>query len=193
MKPQLFAVLLKENIDEQTFHFLLPFVEKEKQERLATFKFKKDRDLMLVGGLLAKHAIATVFGIDFSSIQIAIGEHGKPYVSNLPHIHFNISHSGDWVICAVYDKAVGVDIQKMKDTDFASIAKRAFTKEEQDTFNKASKEDVKTQFYKIWTAKESYIKLLGTGLKDLRSDIPPCVCVDTFLATQGYMVSVCYS
>lgn len=192
MKPQLFAVLLKEDIDEQTFDFLFPFAEKEKQERILRLKFKKDRDLVLVGDILAKHCIATVFDISFSSVQIAIGEHGKPYVSNSPHIHFNISHSGDWVACAVYDKPIGIDVQKMKDTDFVSIAKRAFTKKEQDVFNKISQEDMKTQFYKIWTAKESYIKLLGTGLKDLRNDIPAYMSVDTFLASKDYMVSVCY-
>lgn len=192
MKPQLYAIILKESIDAKTVDFLLPFVEKEKQERIARLKFKKDRDLMLVGDLLAKHCIAKVFGVRFSSVQFAIGEHGKPYVNNLPHIHFNISHSGDWVVCAVCDKPVGVDVQKMKDANFVSIAKRAFTKEEQKNFSKTPKEDMRTQFYKTWTAKESYIKMLGTGLEDLRTAIPACVYVDTFLARKDYMISVCY-
>lgn len=192
MKAQLFALALKEPIEGQTFDFLFRFAGQEKQQRIERLRFKKDRDLMLIGDILAKHCVAKVFKIDFSSIEIAIGEHGKPYVSNYPDVHFNISHSGKLVVCAVLDKPVGIDVQKMRDANFTALAKRAFTQKEHDAFHKVPKEDIRTQFYKTWTAKESYIKLLGTGLKDLKKDIPASVCVKTLLAAPDYMVSVCF-
>lgn len=39
------------------------------------------------------------------------GEHGKPQIVNFPK-KFNLSHSGDYVVCGVSDGEVGVDIQK---------------------------------------------------------------------------------
>lgn len=38
------------------------------------------------------------------------GEHGKPQIVNFPK-KFNLSHSGDYVVCGVSDGEVGVDIQ----------------------------------------------------------------------------------
>ncbi len=122
MKPQIFAVILKENIQSQTFNFLLRFVDAEKQKRIDRLKIKADKDLTLTGDILAKYCIAKVFGINFGDIRLRIGEFGKPYITGFSNVHFNISHSGNVVVCAVCDKPIGVDIQKMDDIDFDAIA-----------------------------------------------------------------------
>ena len=38
-------------------------------------------------------------------------EHGKPYLEDRQGIYVNWSHSGDYVICAVADREVGIDLQ----------------------------------------------------------------------------------
>ena len=43
------------------------------------------------------------------------GKDGKPYFENLP-VHFNISHSYPYVVCAICDCAVGIDIEKVHQT-----------------------------------------------------------------------------
>ena len=55
------------------------------------------------------------------------------------------------------DEPVGVDIEKIRDVNL-KIKDRFFCT--------AEKENIKTNedFFRIWTAKESYIKYLGTGL-----------------------------
>nr|WP_237391871.1 4'-phosphopantetheinyl transferase superfamily protein [Paenibacillus dendrobii] len=78
-------------------------------------------------------------------------------------MHFNISHSGEWVVCALDSLPVGVDVEEIKEAPF-EISKRFFSREERTfLFNEA--EEVRNEsFYYIWTLKESYIKAIGQGL-----------------------------
>lgn len=38
----------------------------------------------------------------------------KPYIKKHPKFNFNISHSGDFVVCATDDKFVDIDIEEVK-------------------------------------------------------------------------------
>ena len=191
MKPEIFAVALKDNIEDDTFNYLFRFVEKDKQARVNRLKFKKDKDLIVVGDILAKTAIRKVLGVAVADMRFGVREFGKPYLANHENAHFNISHSGDIVVCAVYDKPVGVDIQKMNDVNFDSIANRVFTKNEQERYLSAPQEKQREQFYKIWTAKESYIKFLGTGIKDLSKEIDPDCVIGLSCVFNDYILAVC--
>ena len=82
-------------------------------------------------------------------------EFSKPYFEN--SAHFNISHSKGIAVVCFCEEPVGVDVEKIRDVNL-KIKDRFFGDTE--------KEQVKTNsdFTKVWTAKESYIKYLGTGL-----------------------------
>lgn len=94
------------------------------------------------------------------------GLQGKPYLPAEEDFHFNLSHSGTYVICAVDVVPIGVDIQKIDAKKGKQIAKRFFSKAEQDILEKAKEAEQETLFCRFWAAKESYLKYLGTGLKD---------------------------
>ena len=191
MKPELFAVAIKENVEDETFNYLFQFVEKDKQARVNRLKFKKDKDLTVDGDILAKTAISKVFGIAAADMKFGVGEFGKPYLASHKDAHYNISHSGSIVVCAVYDKPIGIDIQKMNDMNFDSIAKRVFTKNEQEIYFSAPTEMQKEQFYRIWTAKESLIKFLGTGVRDLSKEIEPDCVIGSSCVFDDYILAVC--
>ena len=191
MKPEIFAVELKSDIADSVFDYLFRFADKDKQERINRMKMKSDKDLTLTGDILAKTAIKKVFGIPMADIKFRYGESGKPYAAGYPNIHFNISHSGSAVVCAVYDRPVGIDIQIMKNGDFDSLAKRVFTEKEQGLFFSAPQDVCQEQFYRIWTAKESYLKYLGTGIKDLKKDIDGSCAVSTCRFSNNYIISIC--
>ena len=55
-------------------------------------------------------------------------EDGKPFLPGLPDIHFNLSHSGDYIACAFSDQEVGLDLQEHSrpHTSIVRIAKRFF-------------------------------------------------------------------
>ena len=90
-------------------------------------------------------------------------EHGKPYLTDKPEIYVNWSHSGDYVICAVADREVGIDLQKMDREPKENLIRKALTKEEQEFYGSVPESERKRLFYQYWSVKESFLKALGTG------------------------------
>jgi 4'-phosphopantetheinyl transferase len=96
--------------------------------------------------------------------EICREKNGKPYIKNHPFF-YNISHSGDYVFCAVSDSEIGADIQKRTDTDYIKLAERFFSEEEKAAVK--SLEDTgqrKELFYRLWCRKEAFGKLSGEGI-----------------------------
>lgn len=75
---------------------------------------------------------------------------GKPFFPDYPDIHFSISHSKNFVICALSDNDVGVDVQFERRVS-PLLEKRVC---DQSELSVAS-------FFSLWSLKESYIKLIG--------------------------------
>ncbi len=86
--------------------------------------------------------------------------HGKPYIKELPNVHFSISHSGNIWACAMGETPVGLDIQTEGKVDAEKIARRFFHPSEIAWLQEHGWE----QFARIWAKKESYVKLTGDGL-----------------------------
>ena len=101
---------------------------------------------------------------EMPNLETAVYPGGKPYLRNYPQVHFNLSHSGDYVCCAIGDEPVGVDIQKRVNTK-DGLAKRFFTKEENRMLDELDEEERKQLFFRMWSIKESYIKYTGQGMK----------------------------
>ncbi|MCI8551212.1 MAG: 4'-phosphopantetheinyl transferase superfamily protein [Lachnospiraceae bacterium] len=102
--------------------------------------------------------------------RIARTERGKPYFPEQPELFFSISHSGSFWVCAFAGAPVGVDVQKHVKKAWES------EKEAADRFERMAdrffhpreacwvKEEVYERFFRIWTAKESYVKYTGDGI-----------------------------
>ena len=119
-------------------------------------RFPKDKRLSLGAEALLRYACGQ-WGTDYARAQLAEGKWGKPYFTNAA-LMFNLSHSGSKVMCAVSDKPVGCDTEQIA-APRLEIAKRFFTPAEYRLC--LAREDM---FYRLWTAKESYIKYTGRGL-----------------------------
>jgi phosphopantetheinyl transferase len=85
---------------------------------------------------------------------------GKPYFPAAPDLHFSLSHSGDYAVCAYADQPVGLDLQVHSRCDKAAIARRFFHPEEYDYLAANNYEP----FFAVWAAKESYVKYTGVGI-----------------------------
>lgn len=115
-----------------------------------------------VGRLLLAHGLRELYGLKLSGETIARNRYGKPYLENHPEIQFNISHSGDFVICAVGPGEVGIDIEKHRSLDFKRLARKAFLEEECRKLEQS--EDPMEYFFDTWTLKEAYLKWKGIGI-----------------------------
>lgn len=104
-------------------------------------------------------------GMTGNSWNICRNQYGKPYLADMPGIHFSISHSGIYWGCAVADQPVGLDLQlrgKKNGTDnerhSGRIAERFFHSDEKRYLLNGG------DFYGVWAAKESYVKYTGRGI-----------------------------
>ena len=97
----------------------------------------------------------------FSDLQIGFGPNGKPEVEG---IFFNLSHSKTMVICAVGEKSVGCDIEQISKAP-GKVADRFFNERELRYLNQIPEEKRNKEFYRLWTMKESYIKMTGEGMQ----------------------------
>ena len=97
-------------------------------------------------------------------LQYRFGPHGKPEIVDFP-MYFSLSHSGDYVLCAVSDREVGADIQKLQAAGFSKLASRFFTEAEYQALEKCVDEAERQKlFFRLWTKKETYGKLTGQGV-----------------------------
>ena len=156
---------IKSELTQNEFDILLHRVSTEKQDRIRRFHFFKDAQNCLLSDVLARVEICRITGLSNELLEFSTNEYGKPFLVNNPHIHFNISHTDDYVTFAIADEPVGIDIETMKPIDLR-IAERFFTTDET-TYIMAG--DQIQRFYEVWTKKESRIKWEGRGLHKLLS------------------------
>jgi 4'-phosphopantetheinyl transferase len=167
---KIYCIKVDDQIDKNTFNYLTQFVQPEKKGRILKQRVKQNADNMLIGEILAKAAIKKNFGIDIAKQNFTYTEYGKPYLLNYTDVHFNISHSGEYVACAVSNKPVGVDIQKIGEYN-PGITERICNEIELEQIEKSS--DKASEFTKLWTKKEAILKMYGTGIAN--GDIKNCL------------------
>jgi len=94
----------------------------------------------------------------------------KPYFSAGPN--FNISHSGDLVICVVSKgSSVGVDVEQVRVTDINAYRDN-FTVAEWTTINYSA--DKESAFYRMWVRKEALVKAIGEGMQMPLNTVDVC-------------------
>lgn len=163
IETKLYIAKISELKNENAYESAYASVDAERQKKVDSYKFLQSKLQSLAAGVLLNRALEDA-GLDVSKIQFEQNAYGKPYIQGLD-IYFNLSHSGDYAICAISNAEVGCDIEKI-DRDEEKIAKRFFCDEEyRDIISKKSEEERKTIFYRYWTLKESFMKATGMGLK----------------------------
>jgi len=177
MKTKIFAT----NIENFSKHYQLGLnlVSEKKREEISKFWFKEDRWRKLISALLLRYVVIKYLGI--KDCCILLNKYGKPSLKNYPDFHFNISHSGNWVVIAIGDSSIGIDIEVIKQfRDFMEIGKNYFSKMEYDVLINSHSSKKLDLFYEIWTKKESLIKAEGKGLSiSLKSFSVPLDTVST--------------
>jgi 4'-phosphopantetheinyl transferase len=163
MSVDVYAVCLDRPLDSAFLRQLHDSVSDSKKEQAARLKRPEDAWRTLTGDLLARYAISRKWGLAGSGIRFTANGWGKPFAEGWPHVHFNVSHSGEWVVCAVSEQSVGIDVEQIVPIDMA-LAKRYFSREEEaDLFQQPAYRRL-SYFYDLWTLKESYVKQRGMGL-----------------------------
>ena len=146
--------------DAERFRFFYEQMPPYRQKKIAALKPEKSKRLSLGAGVLLNAALRAV-GIDGRGADIEVTPSGKPFIKDRADLCFNLSHSGEKVMCAIAGAPVGCDVEKIGRGGI-DIAHRYFTSSECETI--ASAADTEKMFCHLWTLKESFVKAIGTGL-----------------------------
>ena len=143
-------------------------------EKAMRFKFHPDRVrcaesyLLLMEGLGSGEQAERICREGFF-----YGTNKKPYLPGESRLFFNLSHSGDRVMCIISGAECGCDVEQIKDSRDAIV--RRFFHEKEKEFIDAGEDTVRS-FYKVWTLKESAMKACGEGM---------ALAMDSFCVTEG--------
>ena len=134
-----------------------------RKKRIDRLTAPYSRKRSLAGELLVLKTLKKEYNIDG---VIECDEKGRPYLKE-NKIFISIAHSGEYVACAVDESPIGIDIEKIRDIDF-KISNRICTEDEKEYLFEHEMEKL-YRFYEIWTAKEAFFKMQGTGIKNFKS------------------------
>ena len=138
---------------------LLPYVSSERRDRANKYRFRSDRVQSVLAFVLLRIALDTEYGCRMMP-RLAAMATGKPYLANLPNVHFNLSHCKKGVACGISDSVLGVDIQDY--VRFKESLATQFMSENE--LQAARAGDADTAFTRLWSMKESYGKYTGRGI-----------------------------
>lgn len=166
-----------------------------RRQKANTYHFLIDRVLCTEAFLLLQDCLKKNFGIT-SQIEFDYIKHDKPVLRGCyPKIHFNLSHCKKGAMCVIDDEPIGCDIEEIEEKLDMDVAHYCFNEQECQTIQES--ENPCVEFTKLWTIKESVLKLTGEGINDslpslltdkllLQLDIKTVVREDL-----GYVYSIC--
>ncbi len=150
---------------------LMPLLNDEEQTRASRFTKKR-----LAASFNAARTGLRVWLAQFldclpAEIEFEYGYKGKPNLTKKlaesidSSLEFNLAHSGDLALLAISTEPIGVDIERHRPLRSAEgMAKRWYSAKEQARILKQAEADQLTEFFHIWSLKESILKLVGSGV-----------------------------
>ena len=154
---KLYILKIPKELEREEYIRLYENIDETKQRKIMNFRMSEDRIRGLLADNLVRHLAHEYLGLKGDEIRYTYSKNGKPSISGAPNFCFNISHSGEYVICAVSKQSIGCDIQYKKPCDIR-MGRYIFTPEEMSLVHNSD------DFYRMWTLKEALLKAIGIGI-----------------------------
>lgn len=142
----------------------------QERNRNASFRQEKSRMHFIASRILLRTILSLYLGYPAKELSFQTGPHGKPYLlpgeNNFPRIHFNLSHSGEFVALAFSQASpVGIDIETVRtNIHTETLVRRFFHPDEYSEFLKLDEAFQKDFVFRRWTVREAFLKGTGSGL-----------------------------
>ncbi|WP_010097998.1 4'-phosphopantetheinyl transferase family protein [Ornithinibacillus scapharcae] len=162
---EIYALNIHEAVEDKVYCDLFHVLSETRKEKTKKYKFEIDAKRSICAEVLIRFILCRKFQTSYSNVEILFqyNPYGKPYIDDMAGQYFNISHGGNWVVCAWSDKEIGVDVDRIKDIDLG-VAEHYFSKSEYEELIQKDGDDRQRRFMDYWTLKESYVKYKGRGL-----------------------------
>lgn len=214
--------------EEKTQRYVYERAGEVRQRKADACKTLRAKAASLAAGFLAQYALQEN---GCAGYRVCYDAKGQPQVRKTsgadgehrplsPSVYISLSHSGDYAVCAVAPVPVGVDIQKKEPVRIGML--RHFLDDgERKAFegryglpdrSLTAKERIflpqkaQAEFLRLWTAKESFMKLTGDGMAmgfaNLKADPEKGLirekegqkregCLREYRAPEGYFLTAC--
>ena len=143
-------------------------MSEERRKKCLDFRFDEDKRRCIAADYLIRTILAECLCKEKNEIKIYADENGKPYVKE--NIHFNLSHSENYVVAAVSYKVIGIDIEKIKPVKtnmidyFCSLKDKKYILGEEKYAGTNIPATALERFFEVWTFKEAFLKCSGEGI-----------------------------
>jgi 4'-phosphopantetheinyl transferase len=138
-------------------------LSKEEMEKFGRIFREEDKLHFLAGKVGAKILCANYLNSSPEKVVFSKTENQKPFIPERADFHFNTAHSGEWVVFIFSETPCGIDIEKIEpEFDYLEVMETIFNSAEIKHITSSS--EPRSEFYKLWTKKESLLKAVGTGI-----------------------------
>ena len=151
-------------------------------QRGSRFVREVDRLRFALGRAATRALLSGYLRRPAAAIGLVADAHGKlrletAAAADQPVIHFNLSHSGDWVLVAFARVcALGIDVEATAErAASADLIAYVMCDQEQQQLRSLPAPRRRAAFFKCWTSKEAFIKGCGIGLRAALKQIEVCV------------------
>jgi len=138
-------------------------------DRANRFYQQKDRNRFIISRAALRTILGKYLNIAPEAIEFEPGLNKKPFIKygNQNNLQYNLSHSGEAILLAVADSAIGADVEFVNhDFGYREVLADNFSAAE---VNYITEADSIHRFFKLWTRKEAITKATAQGLDcDLR-------------------------
>ncbi|MBP3325572.1 MAG: 4'-phosphopantetheinyl transferase superfamily protein [Coprococcus sp.] len=141
----------------EAIKFLFP----ERRKKYDRYRRSDDKKRCLVASMVLDYVLLKHFGVE--DIGWYYGDYGKPFLKEYANISFSVSHAGEWVVVAVGNCNVGIDIEE-KQKDMDCLFNAVLSRNEKGLAEQMNGDEADDYFVMIWTVKEAYSKMIGIGL-----------------------------
>lgn len=162
----LYVMECPKTVPVRNYHLLWGMCSAPRREQAGKFVYQRDREIAVYTECFARYCIAKKLGLSFETVSFSKNCYGKPYITNTADLFFNMSHSGDYIICGLSNEPIGVDVEKIEKAPM-EVAEHCFSIDEQRALRDKKGGEADRHFYALWTLKEAYLKMNGTGLKNI--------------------------
>ena len=154
-----FFTTFTDKLPAARYQKLLAQLPLKMQQQVSGYRKWEDAHRSILGKALLIEGLNEYNHSNISLTDLNYTAFQKPYFAN--GIHFNISHSGNYIVCAISTTEVGIDVEEIKDIPLSDF-KELFSPEE---LKLIFKDPYKYgPFYTLWTQKEAFLKAIGVGL-----------------------------
>lgn len=136
-------------------------------QRILSYRVEKDKHHFILSRYILKYLIAQLYQVAEKEVRLTSSPSGKLALVGIePSIYFSISHSDEFLAFALSKNCpVGIDIEKFRILDKDLIQNRSiFSHRERNDLSQS--ENYQQEIIYLWTLKESYLKIIGSGIVD---------------------------